>query len=260
MMRALWIAVVVSALTGEGLQVALRRQVRRPLVLWDSQDEYYDALEEVETAAARLRAAERRLSAAAQSVPVPRPLGARSTLERSDAGTLLLTVPAAGFTASTAFGLAFSAAWFSAIGPATVGFVAARAVASAAFLAPFWVAGGMTAKATLLDPAKTTTLSIGEYAWDLAQTLPGGLELSNERGATEDLAGADVAVTIVTNGVPAYACRLVAGDKAWGVGDGLAEDELEWIASEINDQLAAYARARVDRGDDARPPPPSLTT
>ena len=51
----------------------------------------------------------------------------------------------------------------------------------------------------------------------------------------------------VTNGVPTYACRLVAGRMAWGLGDGLPREELEWIASEVNDQLAQLAEARGER-------------
>ena len=144
-------------------------------------------------------------------------------------------------------GGAFAAAWFSAIVPATVSFVATGAVMGAAFLAPFWLAGGLVLKTTILDPAKKTTLSIGEYAWELSQSLPGGIATRDDRGATEELAGADVAVSVVTNGVPTYACRLVAGRTAWGLGDGLPREELEWVASEINDQLAQLAEARADR-------------
>ena len=54
-------------------------------------DDYYDALDEVEAASARLEAARKRLAAAARSAPRPRPRGAKSFLDRSDAGTPLLT-------------------------------------------------------------------------------------------------------------------------------------------------------------------------
>ena len=152
-------------------------------------------------------------------------------------------VDAAG--GSTLMGAAFSAAWFSAIVPATAGMVATGAVLGSVFMAPFWLAGGAVLKTTLVDPAKKTTLSIGRYAWELSQTLPGGVAVSSDRGATDELAGADVAVTVVTNGVPQYACRLVAGARAWGLGDGLPRGELEWVASEINDQLSSFAEART---------------
>ena len=148
-------------------------------------------------------------------------------------------------------GAAFSAAWFSAIVPATAGMVATGAVLGSVFMAPFWLAGGAVLKTTLVDPAKKTTLSIGRYAWELSQTLPGGVAVSSDRGATDELAGADVAVTVVTNGVPQYACRLVAGARAWGLGDGLPRGELEWVASEINDQLSSFAG-----GEDLLAPPP----
>ena len=117
--------------------------------------------------------------------------------------------------------------------------------------AVFGYSGGAVLKTTLVDPAKKTTLSIGRYAWELSQTLPGGVAVSSDRGATDELAGADVAVTVVTNGVPQYACRLVAGARAWGLGDGLPRGELEWVASEINDQLSSFAG-----GEDLLAPPP----
>lgn len=265
-MRISKVLLALLALPIDAWQAPLRRPhaLRRPQALRprttlpaSPEDEFYDAQEEYETAAARLRAAERRLAAAADSAPKPRPIGAKSLVDRSDAGTLLLTVPASGLTTSTLFGLAFSAAWFSAIVPATAAFVAARAVASAAFMAPFWLAGGTVVKSTLLDPAKTTTLSVGEYAWELTQSVAGVVDVSEETGPTEDLAGADVAVTIVQNGVPSYACRLVSANGVWGVGDGLPREELEWIASEINDQLASYASRREEAGGEMpRPLPP----
>ena len=188
---------------------------------------------------------------AKRSAPRPRPANARTLIDRSDAGTLLLTVPPAGLGGSTLMGAAFSAAWFSAIVPATAGMVATGAVLGSVFMAPFWLAGGAVLKTTLVDPAKKTTLSIGRYAWELSQTLPGGVAVSSDRGATDELAGADVAVTVVTNGVPQYACRLVAGARAWGLGDGLPRGELEWVASEINDQLSSFAG-----GEDLLAPPP----
>lgn len=139
----------------------------------DGDDEYNEALDEVREANERLRAAQERLATAASSSPPPprpRPLGARSTLDRTDAGTLLLTVPASGVTGSTLMGGAFSAAWFSAIAPATL---AAGSIAAGAFFLPFWLAGGLMVKQTILDPAKSTSLTIGEYAWELTQvTVP----------------------------------------------------------------------------------------
>ena len=43
----------------------------------------------------------------------------------------------------------------------------------------------------------------------------------------------------------------VAGARAWGLGDGLPRGELEWVASEINDQLSSFAG-----GEDLLAPPP----
>ena len=243
---------LLSAVAGvRGLVPAPRPRTRRIARHVFDNDEVAAARDDVEAAAARLRDAERRLAEAKRSAPRPRPANARTLIDRSDAGTLLLTVPPAGLGGSTLMGAAFSAAWFSAIVPATAGMVATGAVLGSVFMAPFWLAGGAVLKTTLLDPAKKTTLSIGRYAWELSQTLPGGVAVSSDRGATDELAGADVAVTVVTNGVPQYACRLVAGARAWGLGDGLPRGELEWVASEINDQLSSFAE-----GEDLLAPPP----
>ena len=46
-------------------------------------------------------------------------------------------VPPAGLGGSTLMGAAFSAAWFSAIVPATAGMVATGAVLGSVFMAPF---------------------------------------------------------------------------------------------------------------------------
>ena len=206
------------------------------------------ARDDVEAAAARLRDAERRLAEAKRSAPRPRPANAR-TPDRSDAGTLLLTVPPgprrldARARPSAPRGSPPSCprrpAW------------SRRARCSAASWRRL-AAGGAVLKTTLVDPAKKTTLSIGRYAWELSQTLPGGVAVSSDRGATDELAGADVAVTVVTNGVPQYACRLVAGARAWGLGDGLPRGELEWVASEINDQLSSFAGATPPRAPPGR--------
>jgi hypothetical protein len=205
----------------------------------DDEEEYIRAKMEAEAASARLQAAERRLRAKA----VQKPLGARTLVDTTDAGTLLVEVPPAGLTTSTVMGGAFSAAWFSVVAPATV----ASGGASALFMLPFWLAGGAVAKTSLLDPARKTSLSIGEFAWEIKQTLPGGVTLSQESGPTEELVGAEVFVSLWTNGVPTFALKL--GGRAgatWSLGDGLPEQELEWVAGEVNSQLDRLRRARED--------------
>ena len=199
---------------------------------------------QVEAANARLRAAEQRLavSGSSRAPPPPtrvkKPRGARTKVDTSDAGTLLVEVPAARLGASTLMGGAFSAAWFSAIVPATASVIAGgAALTGGLFMVPFWLAGGAVAKQTILDPAKATSLSIGEYAWELKQTLPGGVAISQESGPSEELSGANVEVAVYTNGVPTYQLRLGAGGRLWTLGDGLPAEELEWIAEEINAQI-----------------------
>lgn len=208
----------------------------------EEEEEYLSSLAEVEAATARLEAAKRKLAlkqrSAESSARTSKPLGARTRVERSDAGSLLVKVPPAGFTSNTMMGGAFSAAWFSAIGPATVSMIAGgAALTSGLFMLPFWLAGGMVAKQTILDPAKATSLSIGEFAWELKQTVAGAT-ISQEGGPSEELVGADVAVAAYVNDIPTYALRLGAtGGRVWTLGSDLDVSELEWLAEEINGQI-----------------------
>lgn len=109
----------------------------------NSIDEVAAARDDVEAAASLLRDAERRLAEAKRSAPRPRPPRVRTLIDRSDAGTLLLTVPPAGLGGSTLVGAAFSACWFAAIVPATASMVATGAVFGTVFLAPFWLAAAL---------------------------------------------------------------------------------------------------------------------
>lgn len=168
-----------------------------------------------------------------------RPRGARTRISSTDAGTLVIDVPAAGLSTSTLFGGAFTAAWFSAIVPATF-----SAGAPLLFMAPFWLAGGLVAKQTLFDPAKATSLSVGEFAWDMTQSVAGFVKVASDGGPTSELDGASVDVSAFVNGVPVYVCRLVAGADEWTIGDGLPESELQWIALEVNAHLAALKAQR----------------
>ena len=93
------------------------------------EEAYLSALAEARLASAKLQDAELRLRQAAERRPAApavaapavaalatKPVGARTSISRSDAGTLLVEVPPAGFNAAgTLMGGAFTAAWFSAI-------------------------------------------------------------------------------------------------------------------------------------------------
>lgn len=208
--------------------------------------EYSEALAEAQRAAERLRDAERQLLVQRVDEPLSRPRSARATITRSDAGTLIVDVPAAGLNGGTVFGAAFSVAWFSAIIPATATMLGTGG-ASALFMLPFWAAGGLVAKDTVLDPARATELSIGEYAWEFrqtaARTVGGGLRLKSNSGATDELDAAEAAVAAYVNGVPTHVLRISASDgRVLALGGGLPLGELEWLASEINSHLAQLRR------------------
>ena len=213
---------------------------RRPLPARDEgeEDEYLSALAETRLASAKLQDAELRLRQAAERRPTAqpsRPPGARTSISRSDAGTLLVEVPAAGFNTGTLMGGAFTVAWFSTVVPATASMIATGG-GSALFMLPFWLAGGVVAKQTVVDPACATSLSIGEFAWELRQRAV-GLPLSSAAGASDELEGCSVEVAAYVNGVPQHVLRLFSGTRAWSIGDGLSEVELEYVAAEVNAHL-----------------------
>ena len=228
------------------------------------EEEYLSALAEARLASEKLQDAELRLRQAAErrpaappvtappvtappvtappvTAPAARPVGARTSISRSDAGTLLVEVPPAGLlNMGTLMGGAFSAAWFSAIVPAT-GSMIATGGASALFMLPFWLAGGVVAKQTVVDPVKATSLSIGEFAWELQQRAV-GLPLSSAAGASNELDGCSVEVAAYVNGVPQHVLRLFSGTQTWSIGDGLTVVELEYVAGEVNAHLATLKK------------------
>lgn len=156
----------------------------------------------------------------------------KAKISYTDAGTLCITLKAAGWGTSSMFGGAFSLAWFSAIVPATF-----ASAGSALFLLPFWAAGGMVAKTSLIDPLVSTSLTIGDYAWSIESSL-GGRRLRERSGATEDLLteAATVQMTFTQNGEPGQYYLQLDGDDCV-VGVGMAEKELQRLADAINDHL-----------------------
>jgi len=213
--------------------------------------EYEAALAEAHLASARLAAAERHLKKAAELSPTAppsrKPRGARTRISRSDAGTLLIEVPAAGLSQGTLVGGAFSVAWFSTIIPATASMLSTGGV-SALFMAPFWLAGGAVAKQTVLDPARATSLSIGEFAWEIQRRVT-KVPLSAASGSTEELEGCSVEVAAYVNGVPSYHLLLYSGTQSWSIGDGLSAVELEWVAGEVNAHLGTLRSGPRTTGD-----------
>jgi hypothetical protein len=176
----------------------------------------------------------------------------RSRIEYTDAGTLIIKVPPRGTSTISVFAGAFSAAWFSAVVPATI----STGGAGLLFMIPFWAAGGMVAKQAVVDPYLSFRLSVGQYAWSLRRTYAGkAATVKSVEGATDTLRGAVVEVGVVVNEVPQYELRLYTSsssssssassssgdDPANGdvttLGLGLALEELDYLAKEINSHL-----------------------
>eukprot|EP00985_Skeletonema_marinoi_P003436 scaffold1483_cov145-Skeletonema_marinoi.AAC.1 len=161
----------------------------------------------------------------------------RSRISYTDANTLQIELPPSGVNADVFFSGAFSALWFSAVGPATVGMLSSGG-AAALFMAPFWLAGGMVAKMAVVDPFVSTKLTIGDYLWALEKNYfrrRGKLTSKKQDGPTETLRGASVEVGMVVNNVPRYELRLYFDGNTVSFGKGLSVDELEYLAETINE-------------------------
>ena len=166
----------------------------------------------------------------------------RSTIEYTDAGTMNVQIPSPGTSANSLVAGAFSAAWFSAIVPATF----ATGGAGLLFMLPFWAAGGLVAKQAVVDPYLSFQLSVGEYAWSLERTYleqKSVLTKQVAEGPTQQLQGATVECSIIVNDVPQYEIRLYSKRVSSGqaepvsIGLGLPMEELEYLADEINKHI-----------------------
>ena len=73
---------------------------------------------------------------------IARPLASRATVSRTDAGSLVIDMPAGGLGAGALMGGAFSVTWFAVIGRATVAALSGGGLVNLLFLTPFWLAGG----------------------------------------------------------------------------------------------------------------------
>ena len=162
----------------------------------------------------------------------------RCQWSKTDAGTLELVWPCEGMNTGSFMSLAFSVAWFSAIIPTT--FASLTAVP---FLLPFWVAGGMVAKNAVVDPLVETTMSIGQYAYQIqinyVISKNKKITLKSLEGATEHLNAANVDLSVVVNGVPQYELRIFDKNKAstHTIAATSNQEELLFLADEINGHL-----------------------
>ena len=171
------------------------------------EEEYKIKLAEAEKAIAEAEVARKKLLAkmkstgtelgAAENASSIAPFGCQSTITRTDAGSLIITVPSSGLRSDSIMAGVFSLVWFSAILPATF----AGGLPSALFLLLFWASGGMIVKLAFYDPFLGGQLTIGQYAWSLKGTWL-GLKKKERDGATDDLRGAMAEVTMYVNGVP----------------------------------------------------------
>lgn len=164
-----------------------------------------------------------------------------SRISYTDANTLEIEIPPSGINADVFFSGAFSALWFSAVGPATIGMISSGGVA-ALFMVPFWLAGGMVAKSAVVDPFVSSKLSIGDYLWTLEKNYfrtRGKLTSKKQDGPTDSFLGASVEVGMVVNNVPRYELRLFFdGNSIISFGKGLSFEELEYLAETINERCA----------------------
>jgi hypothetical protein len=157
----------------------------------------------------------------------------------SDAGTLQILFPAAGWDGNALMGSAFGVAWFAAIVPATF----TTSLGTALFMVPFWAAGGLVAKSSLIDPFTATTLEIGVHAWHIRRTIAGRI-VWQKWGATADIDRAEAYVALYRDDEPARYELILHGPnvKLFGVttagsSSSWSPTELERLQDTINEHL-----------------------
>ena len=211
----------------------------------DEEENYANKLAEAQKAIAEAEEARYRLSQKniAPGILQPkRPRKLRSKISRSDAGTLVIDIPATGTSASSLFAGAFSVAWFSSIVPPTF---SAIPLATRLFFLPFWMVGGMVAKAAVVDPFISGKLTIGQFAWSLRGDYIGVAPIKEKHGPTDELRGANTEVVAIVNGIPQSELQLYGDMGVISFGLGLPSDELEYLVGEINDVLRSYNREEL---------------
>jgi hypothetical protein len=175
----------------------------------------------------------------------------------TDAGTLQILFPAAGFDGSALMGSAFGVAWFAAIVPATF----TTSLGTALFMVPFWAAGGLVAKSSLIDPFTATTLEIGDHAWHIRRSVAGRI-VWQKWGATNDIDRAESYVALYRDDEPAryelilhgpnvklFGGVTTAGSSSW------SPTELERLQDTINEHLD-----RIQKDDNKNHNPAQSTT
>lgn len=169
-----------------------------------------------------------------------------SRITCTDANTLQIELPPSGVDSNVFFSGAFSAMWFSAVAPATLGMLSGG-VLPALFMAPFWLAGGVIAKTAIVDPFVLSKLTIGDFLWTIEKTYfrrIGKLTSKTREGSTETLKGSSVEVGLVVNNVPRYELRLFFDGETLSFGNGLSYDELEYLSKTTNEHCAEIAKTQ----------------
>eukprot|EP00310_Coccolithus_braarudii_P025948 CAMPEP_0183336422 /NCGR_PEP_ID=MMETSP0164_2-20130417/4403_1 /TAXON_ID=221442 /ORGANISM="Coccolithus pelagicus ssp braarudi, Strain PLY182g" /LENGTH=240 /DNA_ID=CAMNT_0025505935 /DNA_START=14 /DNA_END=737 /DNA_ORIENTATION=- len=164
------------------------------------------------------------------------PIASRARLSCSDAGTLTVFIPRSSLGTDAVMGGTFVVGWFATVAQATRASLVAGGGVPLLFLLPFWAAGALVAKQTLVDPATTTCLTIGRFAWELRCEVA-GVPTREEDGATEALRGAVAEVVGHVNGVPSVELRLYTADAAVGLGASISVEEAHALAARINAHL-----------------------
>lgn len=166
------------------------------------------------------------------------PIDSRAQLSTTDAGTLVIDLPATGVDSSAISSGVFGAIWFSSIVPVTL----AGGIATGLFMLPFWLAGGFVAKNALVDPFVGSQLTIGEYAWSLKRSYA-NKDMKRVEGSTRDLRGAIVeCLNVQVNGKLFYEIKLCGNKGTTVFGNGLDPQELEYLAHVINRHLQGFQR------------------
>ncbi|KAG8463806.1 hypothetical protein KFE25_004079 [Diacronema lutheri] len=182
------------------------------------------------------------------------PIGSRATLSWTDAGTLLVDIPAeiavSDNSSSVAIESVASAAVLAVVGRFTAAALGTASVGAVAFTVPFWIVGVELARDRVVVPLLRQSVSIGAHAYFVRWQLPGGWTVRERSGATADLQGVELLRVPREDHTAECLALFARGNQRWLLGCGLGADELRFLCEQLNAHIAAadaHAKWREER-------------
>lgn len=196
-----------------------------------------------------------------QTGSLRKPPGSRVTVSRRGP-RLLVDIPPAGWSSSTAASGAFAVSWNAFVAFWTVSALAGGGIIMALFSLPFWFAGASLLKQTLGRHFMRERIEIDAASWRIQKQVAAANVKNDNKpdwskgskkessGKTRDLREACFAVVAYVNGEPQGQLVLQHGAETYPIGEGLDVVEQEWLEAVINNHLEELLTAKLHDDDD----------